>query len=266
MVSPGWPPRAVTELADLVRCEPVPLGEAAIAVAAYLGYADDPAWQLQRLADLAAGVPGDDLVAVAHHLFTTAGLRGATASYYDPLNSMLPLVLDRRRGIPVTLAVIAVDVARRLNIEASVVGMPGHVLVGDGDPPHRWIDVFHGGQWVDALGARARFATIHGRHAPFDPRALSATPDPHVIARLLGNLVGIYASTGDAHRLVRVHELRTAIPGLAESERPALATALTSVGRYEEAAVLWELESAGRSGPEAAEAAVTVRRLRSHLN
>lgn len=264
MVTPDEAPPGVARFADLVRSDPVPLGEAALAVASYLGHASDAAGELRRLDHLAAGVAGPDLAAVIHHLFTTVGLRGDESSYYDPANSMIPSVLDRRRGIPITLAILAVDVARRLGIAASVVGMPGHVLVGDGDPPGQWIDAFGGGQWLDALGARARFATVHGRHAPFDPRFLLATPDPHVLARLLANLVGIYRDTGDARRLVRVHQLRAAIPDIGGRERTELAEALAAVGRYQEAADLWDLEAAEGSGADAA--ALTVRRLRANLN
>lgn len=265
-MTPTGTPAGLARFADLVRSDPVPLGAGALAVAAYLGHAAHPARELRRLDDLAADVAGTGLGAVTHHLFTTVGLRGDQASYYDPANSMLTSVLDRRRGIPITLAVLTVDVARRLGISATVVGMPGHVLVGDGDPPGRWIDAFHGGQWLDALGARARFATIHGRHAPFDPRFLQVTPDAQVLGRLLANLVTIYRGLGDAQRLLRVHELRAAIPGLAERERIDLAGALASVGRYREAADLWELEAGERSGDEADAAAVVVRALRANLN
>lgn len=250
----------------LLSARPVPLAEAAIAVAAHLGHAPEPEADLARVADLAAGVPGADLAAVGRHLFGTLGLRGDEARYYDPANSMLPLVLERRRGIPVTLAVLAVDVARRLGIAASVVGMPGHVLVGDGDPPTAWVDAFAGGRVLDADGARARFAALHGPRAPFDPRFLAATPDPLVLARLLGNLVAIYGGTGDGRRLVLVHELRAAIPGLGGQARPELAAALGAVGRYPEAAAVWDVVAAERRGEESAAAHAAAARLRANLN
>jgi regulator of sirC expression with transglutaminase-like and TPR domain len=154
-------------------------------------------------------------------------------------------------------------------VPATVVGMPGHVLIGDGGTegrPRRWVDGFHGGTWLDEAGARARFASLHGPQAPFDPTFLRALPDGAVVARLLANLVGIYATLGDGHRLVRVHELRAAIPGLGARERPQRAAALAAVGRYAEAADLWETEAATRSGPEALAAQAQVRLLRANLN
>jgi regulator of sirC expression with transglutaminase-like and TPR domain len=258
------PPPTLARFGELVGRDPVPLGEAAIALAAHLGFAEDPGHEVLRLQALAAGVDGADLAAVTRHLFATVGLRGDRASYYDPANSMLPLVLDRGRGIPISLAVIAVDVARRLGIEASVVGMPGHVLVGAGDPPHAWVDAFGGGRWLDALGARALYATLHGRHAPFDERFLATTPDVQVLARMLNNLVGIYGGSGDARHLVRVHQLRAVLPGLGEACRPELAHALEAVGRFQEAADLWD--EVGGPTPEGRAAEAAVRRLRARLN
>lgn len=256
----------VARFADLLGRRPVPLAEAAIAVAAHLGHAEDPAAELARVVDLAAGATGPDLASVTRHLFGTWGLRGDDRRYYDPANSMLPLVLDRRRGIPVTLAILTVDVARRSGIDAHVVGMPGHVLVGDGNPPTGWIDAFAGGRVLDAAGARARFAELHGDRTPFDPRYLLATPDPLVLARLLGNLVGIYGAAGDGRRLVLVHELRVAIPGLGPRARPELATALGAVGRYGEAAEAWDRVAAERGGDEAEAATAAAARLRANLN
>ncbi|CAN5676135.1 hypothetical protein BH10ACT1_BH10ACT1_14220 [soil metagenome] len=266
MVSPEEPAADIGRFAGLVRTEPVPLGTAALVVASVLGHPDAVSVGEARFAELAAEVPSPDLESVSRHLFETVGLRGDARSYYDPANSMVPSVLARKRGIPITLALVTVEVARRLGVEATVVGMPGHVLVGDGDPPTRWIDGFHGGQWLDAAGARARFAAIHGPRAAFDPSYLRAIPDVHVLARLLGNLVGIYSAAGDGHRLLKVRRLRATIPGVGEHERSELAAAYAAVGRYEEAADLWEHEQGLRSGSLAEAAAAEVERLRANLN
>lgn len=258
----------LTRFGALLRQSPVPLGESALVAAAVLGHPQPVATGMERLAALAEGVPGraPDLTDVTGHLFGTVGLRGDRTTYYSPDNSLLPAVLDRGRGIPVTLAILAVDVARRRGLAASVVGMPGHVLLGDGDPPERWCDVFNGGDWLDALGARARFAAIHGRHAPFDPRFLGASSDPAVLARLLANLVGIYHAAGDGHGLVRTLLLRAQIPGVARSERPQLAAALTAVGRFQEAAEVWQTEAGGGPGAAATAAGAEAARLRARLN
>jgi regulator of sirC expression with transglutaminase-like and TPR domain len=211
-------------------------------------------------------VPGGTLRDVIRHLFVDGALVGDRATYYDPDNSLLPAVLERGRGIPVTLAVVAVDVARRVGVGASVVCMPGHVLVGDGPQPTAWFDAFGGGTELDAAGARRLFAGIHGRHAPFDAAYLAATPDPLVLVRLLGNLVSICTTNGDGRRLVRVLELRAAIPEIGHRERTNLADALCTVGRYQEAADLWDDEADARDGDAADEASTRARVLRAHFN
>lgn len=260
--------RLLARFGALVRAEPVALGEAALVVAAVLGHPQPVAVGVDQLTALADGVPGaaPDLVDVTRHLFGTVGLRGDRTGYYSPDNSLLPAVLDRGRGIPVSLAIVAADVARRRGLTAVVVGMPGHVLLGDGDPPQAWCDVFNGGEWLDALGARARFASIHGRHAPFDPRFLGASSDASVLARLLANLVGIHHAAGDGHALVRTLLLRAQIPGVAAAERPQLAAALTAVGRFQEAAEVWEAEAGRAKGAAATAAGAEASRLRARLN
>ena len=257
---------ALTRFGLLASAPLVPLGEAALVAASFLGHPADVVDGLGHLSVLAEAVDGNDLTAVTGYLFREAGFRGDHANYYNPANSLLPAVLGRRRGIPITLAILAVDVARRRGIGASVVGMPGHVFVADGDEPSLFIDGFNGGQVLNANGARAKFQQLHGPTAPFDQRYLAATPDALVLARMLANLVGICRNTGDAQRLVRVHQLRAAIAGVGRHERAAFADALAAVGRFAEAAEVWDAERIQPTGPRASEAEATIARLRANLN
>ncbi len=251
---------------DLATDPSASLAEAALVAAAMIGHPASLEDGLARVQTLADGVDGDDLDSVARFLHGEAGFRGDQQTYDDPANSMLPAVLDRRRGIPVTLAILTVDVARRRGLAAEVVAMPGHVLVGDGAVPSRWWDPFHGA-WLDSPGARARFASIHGRHAPFDQRHLQPTPSPLVLARLLGNLVARYGVTGQARELVRTLQLRSTIAGFEAHDRVALARALEAVGRISEAADIWLAAADAAVGdPAGEEAAAHVRRLRDRLN
>ena len=262
MTEPADPRRFAT----LVVADPVPLGEAALVAASFLGHSATVEHGMEQLAALADAVDGDDLTSVARHLFVTVGLRGDRANYYDPANSLLPAVLERRRGIPITLAIVAADVARRRGIEANIVGMPGHVLVGDGDPPSRWFDGFDGGRVLDAEGAQAMFEHLHGPRVPFDHRYLSAMSDPFALARMLANFIGICTTNGDAHRLLRAYQLRAVIPGIGQRERAALADALTAVGRYVEAAEVWAEERDRPVGSRSGEAQAAIDRLRANLN
>ena len=116
---------------------------------------------------------------------------------------MLADVLRRRSGIPITLAIVVIEVAERLGVAATGVGMPGHFLVGDGPVPFalarrlRRRDVAR-----RRHAAVARFDAIHGAAATFDRSSLP-TPRPQVSARVLANLAGIYRSLGDPTSLLR---------------------------------------------------------------
>jgi regulator of sirC expression with transglutaminase-like and TPR domain len=182
-----------------------------------------------------AGGRRADLDAIAHHLFTTRGFAGDADVYYDVRNSMLPDVLRRRTGIPITLGIVLMEIAQRLDVAASGVGMPGHFLVGDGAVPTRWVDAFDHGRWLDAAGAEARFRVIHGETATFDPAFLAPTPRPQILARVLANLAGVYRTIGDPTRLLRSLELRCDIPGVGQAPRAQveLAEAYVNVGRID---------------------------------
>lgn len=256
----------VERFAELIAARPVPMGEAALVAASVLGHEQPVGDGIDQLDALAAGVRGRDLDAVCAHLFGDLGFQGNNRRYYDAANSMLPVVLAERRGIPVTLGIVVVDVARRLGIEAGLACMPGHVLVVDPARPDRWIDAFAGGAVLDEAGARGRFRALHGPTIPFLPGYLARTPDRLVLARLLGNLVAVFGEMGDAHHLIRVHQLRATIPEFSDDERAALATLLARVGRYGEAADLWELEADRLDGPASEEAERRAQAARAHLS
>jgi regulator of sirC expression with transglutaminase-like and TPR domain len=184
----------------------------------------DTATYLRRLDDLAAGSRAaarageGELDAVLRHLFVELGFRGNAGEYYDPRNSCLDQVLDRRLGIPITLSVVVLEVGWRLGLDVAGVGFPGHFLVrGRERGEERMIDAFAGGVTLDraeleqllkkALGPRAALRPEHVR--PFGKR--------EILARILNNLRAIYRLADDAVRTAEVVELlavlaRTAPP------------------------------------------------------
>ncbi len=125
------------------------------------------------------------------------GFTGDVKRYDHPYNSMLDLVLERRRGLPILLSVLYVAVARRAGIRLCGVGLPGHSVVGDLDAePPILIDPFTGGEPVVA-------------ESPRDVRAWGA----HETAlRILNNLVGAYGRRADLSRTIQAAELRLALP------------------------------------------------------
>src|SRR5438552_8487835 len=113
-------------------------------VEAYLGELDGMAHEARRYlrGDLAARVSG-----LCRYLFHDMGFRGNQADYYDPRNSYLNQVLDRRLGIPITLSAVAMAVGRRAGLEVAGVGLPGHfVAKAVLDGREVLFDPFHGGR------------------------------------------------------------------------------------------------------------------------
>jgi regulator of sirC expression with transglutaminase-like and TPR domain len=141
---------------------------------------------------------------LADHLFVGIGFHGNDADYYDPRNSFLDEVIARRTGIPISLSVLYVEVARRAGVTASPVGFPGHFLVRIDDHERRLVvDPFHGGGALDEV-ALADLLRRSGSKLRYSSELIAPTPVRQVVARMLMNLRGIYASRGDFRRLLLV--------------------------------------------------------------
>jgi regulator of sirC expression with transglutaminase-like and TPR domain len=194
----------LARFAELVqRPEPdVPLDEAALWLAAGDHPVDVPA-RLRELDGLAAGATGVTPESICRHLFVAQGFAGNTDDYYDPANSHLDEVLDRRRGIPITLAVVLMEVGRRVGVVIEGVNAPGHFLVRSGG---RVLDPFAGGREVP--DADAASAPVAGAHA--------------ILARMLANLKAVHIQRGDVTRLRQTLRFRTAVPGVPEADRAEL--------------------------------------------
>jgi regulator of sirC expression with transglutaminase-like and TPR domain len=140
-------------------------------------------------------------------LYGELGFHGNATDYYDPRNSFLNEVLDRRTGIPITLALVLVEVARRAGLVAQGVGFPGHFLVrfdGVGSAPVL-VDPFEG-RVLDTEALSELAARHTGRTAPPDARTLEPASKANTLIRMLNNLRGIYAAREDGERLRRVLE------------------------------------------------------------
>jgi regulator of sirC expression with transglutaminase-like and TPR domain len=220
---------------------------------------------LAELDALAQGIPSGDLDALRHKLFDEAGFRGNSEDYYDPENSYLDTVLQRRCGIPITLSVVVLEVGRRAGVALTGVGMPGHFLVGTVAEPPRYVDAFAGGAVLDAAACAARFHQLSGGRT-LEPSALAPVGPRAILARMLANLTGIARQRRDLDLLRWVLELRAAIPSRSPAERRDLAAALAGSGRFDEAAHVLE-ELAGAAGAaEAAKLQEAARALRARLN
>ncbi|MDG2335945.1 MAG: tetratricopeptide repeat protein [Myxococcota bacterium] len=125
-------------------------------------------------------------------LFNSEGYSGNSSDYSNPQNSDLDRVLETRLGIPITLSILYVDIANRLDLRCRGVGFPGHFLVkAFPDETEVLIDPF-AGQTVDIADCKARLARATKGRVAFQSQMLDATPSKEILQRLLRNLKLIY--------------------------------------------------------------------------
>ena len=166
---------------------------------------DELASPLLRL-DLGAFSPGVQAAAIAEHLYGVCGFQGNASDYYDPRNSFLNDVLDRRLGIPISLAIVYVEVARRCGVTAHGVSFPGHFLVRVEQKSERplLVDPFHGGAILDRENLERVLRSATGSERDLDDSMLRPATVREILVRMLGNLRAIYASRGQHSRLLVV--------------------------------------------------------------
>lgn len=195
----------------LLAREELPLAEAALAIAAEEYPSLDPLKYVARLNAMATRVrlhapeparAGSVLLAIRTVLFDEEKFRGNDEDYYDPRNSYLNEVLDRRLGIPITLSILYMEVARRAGLRLQGVAFPGHFLAkyAPEGGPEVFIDAYNGGEVLSADECIARFqAASHGR--PIEARHLVGVGPRQILARMLHNLKRIYLERSDDIRL-----------------------------------------------------------------
>ncbi len=191
---------------------------------------------VKQLDDLAQGCPDrGDVAAVVDHVFGTSGFTGDRAAYYSPDNSLIHRTIHRGRGIPLTLAAVASEVGRRLDVDLRPIGMPGHVLLGAGPQPTSWFDPFNGGAALSLTDCRQLFGTLHSVES-FSADMLRPMTAEDVVVRTLNNLRVAYVKQGDLGRLVPVLELRVGMDSSENGDRMELARLLAQLGRFDQAA------------------------------
>ncbi len=188
---------------------------------------------LERLDDLAADagrrVPDgaellDRVAALNEFLFGEVGFAGNQADFYDPRNSFLDQVMERRLGIPISLALVYVEVASRLGLPAFGVGFPAHFLVRVGrGATALMLDVYAGGVSLAEEELDQRLAEVFGEGVftvRANPSLLRPATKREILVRMLRNLVGVYRHRGDsANRLEALSAALTLAPDMAEELR-----------------------------------------------
>ena len=199
-------PELAAELQKAMNAPGHELAPAALAIARVEYPSLDPVpyvAALDRMGQEAAArmhqVSGDALQAFNEYLYDEQGFAGNRERYDDPRNSFINEVLDRRIGIPISLAVVYLEVARRAGLHVDGINFPGHFLLRARDPVIRdaasevvIIDPFHGGALLSEYDCRQLLRQHVGDEAAFDTALLAPATRHEIVVRMLVNLKRLY--------------------------------------------------------------------------
>jgi len=170
----------------------------------YLRKIDDFAAQVRDRAGENADAPR--LIATLNFvLFTLVGLRGNAPDYYDPKNSFLNEVIERKRGIPISLSVLYIEVGRKAGLDLFGVLFPGHFLVKFANAGEDVvIDPFHRGAILSHAELQQRLDQVYGGGVELEKNFLAPASKKQILTRMLANLKNIYLQREDHDRALGV--------------------------------------------------------------
>ena len=241
----------------------IPLAEAALTIARIEYPRLDPAQYIEALNAFAAKVRArlpeiaatqETIAALNQVLFEEEQFRGNREDYYDPKNSFLNDVIERRLGIPITLALVYMEVGRRIGFPLFGVGMPGHFLLKhyDQDGRETVIDAFHGGRIMTTEDCQQRLNDIYDGQLTLESKFLVPVTRRQMLTRILNNLKGIYITTRDLKRALAVVDLVLAIYPRSPEDVRQRAGLRYGVGQLRGAAE--DLETYLKMAPDASDA------------
>ena len=213
--------------------ESINLAEAALLIAAEEYRELDVAGYLAQLDGMAAALKrrlradisqADTLIALNRYLFEELGFAGDAANYYDARNSFLNEVLERKRGIPITLAIVYIEIGRRIGLPVQGVSFPAHFLVKcrlrDGTVV---LDPYSKGVSLSLDELRKRVKALRNGAEPtrsMIANMLATASNREILARLLRNLKSIYSHHREWMKaLAATDRIISVMPGLAEEYR-----------------------------------------------
>jgi regulator of sirC expression with transglutaminase-like and TPR domain len=153
---------------------------------------------------------------INQYLYDDLGFSGNKIDYYDPRNSFLNDVIDRRLGIPITLALVYLEVARRIDFPMVGVGMPGHFLIRPDVPDIEiFVDAFNGGEIIFAEDCEERLSQLYQQPVTLQPEFLAVVTNRQFLVRMLTNLKFIYLKQQELEKtLGAVERILLLFPGL----------------------------------------------------
>jgi regulator of sirC expression with transglutaminase-like and TPR domain len=147
--------------------------------------------------------PRQAVQAVNHYLYTELGFQGNTGDYYDPENSFINRVLDKKTGIPITLSAVYLAVTKPLGLPLAGVGMPGHFILkwNPGNVEDTFfVDPFHKGR---ILNQNDCVAFLIQSGYGFSPGYLEPVNSRRILSRMCNNLASIYRHRDETERAER---------------------------------------------------------------
>lgn len=175
------------------------------------------------------------------YLFEELGFAGDRADYFDPRNSHLNEVLNRRLGIPITLSLVLIEVGRRLDLEMEGIGLPGHFITGARIAGEQvLLDPFNRGALVTAESCRKLVSEALGRPVRLQPEHFAPVSNRQFLTRILANLKGVYWRQEAWDQVVRVIDRLLVLNPASAGERRDRGAAWSSMGRLERGVADWE--------------------------
>jgi regulator of sirC expression with transglutaminase-like and TPR domain len=196
--------------------EEIDLGEAALVLAAGQRPSLEPKETLHQLDEWAEELRSslspspsslEALERLVDFLYLEKGLRGDSETYDDPANSFLDEVIRRRKGIPITLALLLIEVGRRVGVPLEGVSFPGHFLVRHALHPHLVLDPFSRGELLTAEECARLLRRLSQGRVSFSPRLLAPASRREILVRMLRNLRQSYLRRRERPGLVVVLDM-----------------------------------------------------------
>jgi regulator of sirC expression with transglutaminase-like and TPR domain len=173
-------------------------------IAAYISRLDRLSAQVLRRLGPVPNVH-QSIAALNHVLFEDEGYQGNRDDYFDPKNSFLNEVIDRKRGIPITLSVLYIEIAQRVGLGLQGVGFPGHFLVKySAGKEEIIIDPFNRGKIRSLNDIQRLLQELYGERIAFHAGLLDAVTKKQILRRILNNLKAIYLKDHDLLKLLSV--------------------------------------------------------------
>ncbi|MBI2552901.1 MAG: tetratricopeptide repeat protein [Candidatus Rokubacteria bacterium] len=195
-------------------------------------------------------------------LFEEQGFRGNSEEYYDPRNSFLNDVLDRRLGIPITLSLVLIEVGRRLGLTINGIGLPAHFIVGfrAEEGCRVLLDAFNGGALLTPEGCQEVVSRALGRPVTLQEEHFAPVTKRQFLARVLNNLKVVYFKQEAWDKALKVSQRLLVLDPDNPCEIRDRGVVHANLGDLQRAAADWETYL--RSNPESPDAEAVRSRLR----